>query len=129
VAVGAVVVVVVVAGGAVVVVAGTAVVVVVAGGAVVVVLPDGPQPPAEHASQQLGTLPTHAVPPGGGLHASALRLMLHRVPPSAAVRQHVTKPGFPQVDWAAQLVTAPAHGGRRAPFWTAAAATSSTQFT
>ena len=41
-----------------------------------------------------------------GLHAVALRLMLHLVTPVAVVRQQVTEPDLPQVDCAAQLFMA-----------------------
>jgi hypothetical protein len=51
-----------------------------------------------HASQQLETLPTHAVPPGDGLQAVAADLMLHLVVPLALVRQHVTLPSLPHVE-------------------------------
>jgi hypothetical protein len=59
-----------------------------------------------HASQQLGRDPAQAWPPFGGLHAAALRLMLHFVAPFAVVRQQVTNPGRPQVDLAAQTFAA-----------------------
>jgi hypothetical protein len=70
----------------------------------VVVVADA-QPVSVHASQQLGTLPTQAVPPGGGWHAEARGFVRHFVAPSALVRQQVTKPGLPQVERAAQRVT------------------------
>jgi len=120
---------VVVAGGAVVVVVpAAAVVVVVADGTVVVVLPVT-QPPGPHASQQLGTDPTHAVPPGGALQKAALLLMEQVVWPVLLVRQQVTAPGLPQDDCAAQDTTEPSHSGRSEPFSTAASTTPSTQFT
>jgi hypothetical protein len=50
------------------------------------------------ASQQLGTLPTQALPPGGGVHASGARFVLHFVAPLGLVRQQVTNPGLPQVE-------------------------------
>jgi len=132
-----VVVVVVVGRGAVVVVAAGAVEVVVAGGAVVVVVPAAAvvvvlpvtQPPGPHASQQLGTDPTHAVPPGGALQKAALLLMEQVVWPVLLVRQQVTAPGLPQDDCAAQDTTEPSHSGRSEPFSTAASTTPSTQFT
>jgi hypothetical protein len=111
-------VVVVVVGGAVVLVVGGAVVLVV-GGAVVVVVP--PQP-AAHASQQLGVVPTHACPPFGALHLSALDLVEHFSLPFALMRQHVTNPGFPQVERAAHFLTAaPQLGFAKAASFTALA--------
>lgn len=79
------------------------------------------QPPAAHASQQLGADPTHALPPFGATQRSALRLSAHDVVPELRVRQHVTKPGLPHVDLAAQRLTTPAQ-----PLLTSAAAASST---
>src|SRR5438876_912279 len=97
---------------------------------VLVVLPGAPHvPPGPHASQQLGTDPTHAVPPRGGLQADSLLLIEQLVLPSLSVRQQVTKPGLPQVDCASQLITAPEHGGRSDPFSTASSVTISTQST
>ena len=112
----------------VVVVARGAVVVVVAAGAVVVVVEPIHEPPAPHASQQLGTDPTHAVPPGGALQFP-LCLVEQVVLPVALVWQQVTKPGLPQVDCAAHCTTAPLHWGRSDPFSTAASVTSPTQLT
>jgi len=60
--------------------------------------------PPPHASQQLPVPPTVAVPPFTGRHSS-LFVMLHFRLLSSLVRQHVTKPGFPQVDCAAQRAT------------------------
>ena len=104
-------------------------VVVVVGAAVVVVTGAPHVPPGPHASQQLGTDPTHAVPPRGGLQADSLLLIEQLVLPLLSVRQQVTKPGLPQVDCASQLITAPEHGGRSDPFSTASSVTISTQFT
>jgi len=70
------------------------------------------RPPAPHASQQLGAEPTHAVPPIGPLHSSALSLILHLRLPSTCVRQQVTAPSRPQVDFVAQRTTFSLHGGR-----------------
>jgi len=107
-----------------------AAVVVVRAGVVVVVLPGGPHElPGPHASQQLGTDPTHADPPRGGLQADALLLIEQLVSPSLSVRQQVTKPGLPQVDCDSQLITAPEHWGRSDPFSTASSVTISTQST
>jgi hypothetical protein len=67
------------------------------------------QPPASQASQQLGTAPTHALPPfGGATQRAAVRLSAQEVVPERRVRQHVTKPGLPQVDLEAQRLTTPA---------------------
>src|SRR5437867_2128947 len=122
--------VVVVAAPVLVVVVAAPVVVVVAAAVVVVVLPGAPHvPPGPHASQQLGTDPTHAVPPGGGSQADSLLLIEQLVLPLLLVRQQVTKPGLPQVDCASQLITAPEHGGRSDPFSTASSVTISTQST
>ena len=65
-----------------------------------------PQPSAQ-ASQQLDVAPTHAEPPLGALHFEASFLVEHLVWPLEFVRQHVTKPGLPQVVFAAHLMTAP----------------------
>jgi len=112
------------------VVACTVVLVVVGGGgAVVVVLPAGTQPSGPHASQQLGKLPTQALPPDGALHAAAWRLMLHVVLPLASVRQQVTAPALPQVDLAAHTTTRSSHSGRSDPSSTACSVTRSTQST
>jgi hypothetical protein len=114
--VGAVVVGAVVVGAVLVVVVGAAVVVVV-GGVVVVVVP--PQP-ASHALQQLDVVPTHACPPFGALHLSALDLVEHFSLPRALMRQHVTNPGFPQVERAAHfLAAAPQLGFAKAAAFTA----------
>ena len=66
-----------------VVVVGTITVVVVVPGAVVEVVPwlvvvvvDPGQPPGPHASQQLGTCPTHALPPSGARQERELLRML-----------------------------------------------------
>ena len=71
-------------------------------GAVLVVVP--PQP-AAHALQQLVVVPTHACPPFGALHLSALDLVEHFSLPRALMRQQVTNQGLPHVDLAAQLTT------------------------
>src|SRR5438046_707223 len=102
-------------------------VVVVAAPVVVVVPPPPAQPLGPHASQQLGTDPTHADPPRGGLQADALLLIEQLVSPSLSVRQQVTKPGLPQVDCDSQLITAPEHWGRSDSFSTASSVTISTQ--
>ena len=104
--------------------------VVVVGGRVVVVLPGGGhEPPGPHASQQLGTDPTHAVPRGGALQNAAALLIEQLVWPLRLVRQQVTKPGLPHVDCAAQRVTSSLHSDRSDPFLTAASATCATQLT
>src|SRR5439155_347339 len=104
--------------------------VVVVGGTDVVVLPGGGHvPPAPHASQQLGTWPTHAVPPCGALHSAALCLMLHFAVPRASVRQQVTESFLPQTDFAAHRITESRQACRSEPLWTAASATWATQLT
>jgi len=80
------------------------------------------QPPDTQASQQLERCPTHAVPFLGGLQSAALLLVLHLVVPVALVRQQVTKPGFPQVDRAAQSFTARLQSFDSVPAFTAALA-------
>jgi hypothetical protein len=68
------------------------------------------QPLAVQASQQLGCVPTQALPPDGGRHASALLFVAHFVAPLAFVRQQVTASGpLPHVDFAAHLTTWPWH--------------------
>ena len=105
-------------------------VVVVSGGSdVVVLVGEGHVPPAPHASQQLGTWPTHAMPPGGASHPAALCLMLQLAVPLACVRQQVTKPVLPQTDFAAHCTAASRQGCRSEPLWTAASATWATQLT
>ena len=101
-------VVVVVATGAVVVVAAAGAVVVVVACTVVVVVPPAHEPSA-HASQQLGTDPTHAVPPRGALHSFPACLIEQLVLPLESVWQQVTELGLPQVDCAAHCITAPLH--------------------
>jgi hypothetical protein len=106
---------------------GWSVLVVVAPGVgVVVVAPT--QPPAVQLSQQLGTVPTHAEPPTGALHFAALDLREHFVLPVAVVRQHVTKPVAPQVDFLAHFTTAALHSFGRLPLVAAALATCATQW-
>ena len=70
-------------------------------------LGEAAQPLVVHASQQLEKIPTHALPPAGGVHLAAPGLVLHLVTPLALVRQQVTKPAFPHVDLAAHFFTAP----------------------
>jgi len=82
------------------------VVVVVAPGVVVVVVVTAlAQPLAAQASQQLSRSPTHREPPLGATHALALLLIEHLVTPLLFVRQQVTKPGLPQVEREAHLLT------------------------
>ena len=79
----------------------------------VTVVVDVPPPQAfVHASQQLVVAPTHAAPPFGGWHLSALLFTEHRTLPRRSTRQHVTASGLPpHVDLAAQRVTSPLHSG------------------
>ena len=60
----------------------------------------------EHAEQQLGPEPTD---PPRALHRSADRLTLQWTSPFRPVHSHVTKPGLPQVDLAAQRTILPRH--------------------
>ena len=95
----------------------------------VVVVVAGPQLPALQASQQLASLPTQALPPGGAVHSPAPPLTLHLVAPSALVRQQVTRPGRPHVERAAQRTAAGRHCGGRRPARASALATRATQST
>jgi hypothetical protein len=90
-------------------------VVVVVGPAAVVVVTAPEQVPALQLSQQLGTVPTHAVPPLGATHFDSLDATEHLVWPVELVRQQVTKPGLPQVDLRAQLTTLALHCFGRLP--------------
>src|SRR5262249_53864921 len=63
------------------------------------------QSPCEHASQQLGTRPTHAWPPRGAAHFAVPLLIAQEVRPALVVRQQVTKPGLPHVDLLAHRLT------------------------
>ena len=55
----------------------------------------------------------HAVPCLVALQCAASLFVLQVVLPFALVRQHVTKPGFPHVERAAQLATARLHDFRK----------------
>jgi len=77
-------------------------------GSVVVVV--GAQPPP-HASQQVGHVPGD---PPRAAHEPASRAIRQRVEPSYGMQQD-TAPGFPQVDFAAQRLTAPRHCERSWP--------------
>jgi hypothetical protein len=88
----------------------------------VVVVVGDTQPPDPHASQQLGTEPTHALPPFGARQASAVRFVAHRVTPRRFVRQHVTAPGRPHVERAAQRRTSRRQAAGRSPAATRASA-------
>jgi len=96
-------------------------------GVVVVVTVGHVAPP--QASQQLDTSPTQAVPRLGALQAAARRLMLHVCPRCAFVRQHVTNPGLPQVDFAAHRFTAPLQAFGSVPALTAILATAPAHLT
>src|SRR2546430_480728 len=110
------------------VVVATVVVVVVTRGAVVDVVPP-PHPPPVHASQQLGCVPTQALPPFGAVHASAPFMTLHVVVPLASIRQQVTVPGFPHVELDAQFMTVLAQSSGSVPAFTAALVAWATQLT
>ena len=90
---------------------------------------DGWQLPPTQASQQLGTDPTHAVPPFGARQKSALLLMLHRVRPRESVRQQATEPGLPHVELPAHSRNLARHGPRRSPLRVARFATRAMQLT
>jgi hypothetical protein len=64
------------------------------------------QPLSPHASQQLANDPTQALPPAGATQLAGLRLTAHDRLPARVARQQVTEPGLPQVDLAAQYLTA-----------------------
>jgi len=67
----------------------------------------GPLPGGGQASQQLLQVPGV---PCLSVHFIALLLILHFVAPVVGfVRQQVTKPGLPHVEWAAHFLTAPLH--------------------
>jgi hypothetical protein len=106
---------------------GPGIVVVVAPGVVVGVVAG--QLPAPQLSQQLGTLPAQAEPPRGGAHFASLDLTEHFIVPFAVVRQHVTKPAAPQVDFLAHRTTAARHSFGRLPLFASAFATRATQWT
>jgi hypothetical protein len=104
------------------------VVVVAPPGGVVVVVPPA-QPPALQLSQQLGTAPTHAEPPLGAVHFAVTDLREHLVLLVAVVRQHVTKPFEPQVDFLAHRRTSALHSFGRLPLVAAVFANCATQWT
>jgi hypothetical protein len=89
----------------------------------------GAQSPPPHASQQLGTVPTHAVPPFGARQRDAPFFTLQRSRPTAFVRQQVIAPVRPQVDLAAQRFTVPLHAGRSRLVATCTATTPAAQLT
>ena len=94
-----------VVGGGAVVVVDSVVLVVMGAATVVVVVVVGfvaGQPSGEQASQQLGQ--TLAAPPAS-VHAATSRSRLHFCVPFAVSMQQVTKPGFPQTDFAAHRRT------------------------
>ena len=120
-------VVVVVAVGSVLVVVAT--VLVVEATVLVVVPPPPPHSPLAHASQQLGCVPTQALPPFGAVHASGPFTTLHFVVPLASVSQQVTKPGLPHVELDAQFMTVLAQSSGSVPSFTAALVAWATQLT
>ena len=69
--------------------------------------------PFLHESQQLFSVPTHAVPPFGATQSSALRFMEHHLRPFLSVRQQVTAFSRPQTELAAHATTFAAHPQRR----------------
>jgi hypothetical protein len=103
---------------------GPDIVVVVTPGVVVGVV--ATQLPAAQLSQQLGVASTHAEPPIGALHFASLGFTEHFETPAAVVRQHVTKPVAPQVDFLAHRTTAARQAFGRLPLFAAAFATCAT---
>jgi hypothetical protein len=89
------------------------------GGTVSVAVPVAPgvlgAQTAVQASQQLGQVPMTAVPPLGARHLAALFLTAHLTLPLAVVRQQVTAPGRPQVDFFTHFLTADTHARGRVP--------------
>jgi hypothetical protein len=103
-------------------------VVVVGAPGVVVVVVTPAQLPAAQLSQQLGAVPTHAEPPLGAMHFAALPFSEHLVLPFALVRQQVTEPAAPQVDFLAHARTAALHCFGRLWLFAAAFATRETHW-
>ncbi len=98
-------------------------------GVLVVVVAGAGHVAPPHASQQLSTLPTQAVPPFGLLQAAACFFTLHFCTPLAVVRQQVTEPARPQVECTAQRMTAPLQAPGSAPAFTASFMTCAAHFT
>src|SRR5207253_3037254 len=96
---------------------------------VLVVVPPPAHSPFAHASQQLGCVPTQALPPFGAVHAPGPFTTLHVVVPRASVSQQVTKPGLPHVELDAQLMTVLAQSSGSVPAFTAAFVAWATQLT
>ena len=82
-----------------------------------------------HGSQQLAWSPAQAEPPLGALQPCAPFLMWHFLTPLAVVRQQVTKPGFPQVEFAAHFLTEPLQDLGSVPAFTAALTTARAHLT
>src|SRR5262245_37537490 len=78
------------------------------------------QLPVPQPSQQLGMAFTQADPPWGAMHRASLDFTAHCVEPFAVVRQQVTNPGEPQVDFLAHFTTSALHCFGRLPPWMAA---------
>src|SRR5207249_838207 len=104
-------------------------IVVVVVATVVVVVPPPAHAPFAHASQQLGCVPTQALPPFGAVHAPGPFTTLHVVVPRASVSQQVTKPGLPHVELDAQFMTVLAQSSGSVPAFTAAFVAWATQLT
>src|SRR5206468_12949773 len=96
---------------------------------VLVVVPPPAHSPFAHASQQLGCVPTQALPPFGAVHAPGPFTTLHVVVPRASVSQQVTKPGLPHVELDAQFMTVLAQSSGSVPAFTAAFVAWATQLT
>jgi len=95
---------------------------------VVVVVVAPAQLPAVQLSQQLGMAPMHDEPPLGAVHFVSLGFTEHFVRPAAVVRQHVTKPVEPQVDFLAHRTTSSLHCFGRLPLVAAAFANFATHW-
>lgn len=87
----------------------------------------GPLPGAGHASQQLVQVP--AVPFFAAQDAASFLILHDAVPVFGFVRQQVTNPGFPHVDFAAHFLTAPLHVVGSVPAVARSFATLATQLT
>ena len=86
------------------------------------------QSPLPQASQQLGTVPTQAVPPVGARQRLADFFTLQCGVPSAVARQQVTASARPHVDLAAHCFRLFLHSRRSSPLATRAVRTLFTHF-
>ena len=95
----------------------------------VVVVVVAAQRPAAHASQQLAADPMQASPRFVAVHREGSGLTAHFVSPLRSVRQQVTEPDLPQVDFRAQRTMTCLQSFGRLPLFTARRATRATHFT